>query len=98
MHYPWENSYSALRTIALGVLQAEAFLVHQNPLVLVFDADIGRLIGEILREELGLEKEVVAIDEIEVGDLDFIDIGEELGHSQAVPVVVKSLAFSTSQP
>ncbi len=94
MRYPWENSYNALKTLALGVLQTKALWGYQNPLVLVFDADIGRLVGGILKEELGLEKEVVAIDEIEVGELDFIDIGEELGHSQAVPVVVKSLVFS----
>lgn len=94
IRYPWENSYNALRIFALGVLQAEALLRHQNPLVLIFDADIAKLVGAILKEDLGLEKEVVAIDEILVGDLDFIDIGEELGRSQAVPVVVKSLVFN----
>jgi len=94
MRYTWENSYNALRTLALGVLQAKALLGHQNPVVLIFDADIGRLVGEILKEELGLGNEVVAIDEIEVRDLDFIDIGEVLGNTQAVPVVVKSLVFS----
>lgn len=94
MRYPWENSYNAFKTLALGVLQAQALLGHQNPLVLIFDADIGKLIGDILKNELGVKKEVVVIDEIRVGDLDFIDIGEELGHSQAVPVVVKSLVFS----
>ena len=93
MRCSWENSYNALKTLGLGVLQTKALWGHQNPLVLVFDADIGRLVGAILKEELGLEQEVVAIDEIVVGDFDFIDIGEELGHSQAVPVVVKSLAF-----
>lgn len=96
MRYPWENSYNALKTLALGVLQAGSLLDHQNPLVLVFDADIGRLVGAILKGELGLNKEVVVVDEIEVGDLDFIDIGEELGHTHAVPVVVKSLVFSPS--
>ncbi|MFC1962564.1 ethanolamine ammonia-lyase reactivating factor EutA [Chloroflexota bacterium] len=93
VRYPWENSYNALKTLALGVLQTRALWGHQNPLVLVFDTDIGRLVGAILKEDLGLEQEVVAIDEIVVGDFDFIDIGEELGHSQAVPVVVKSLVF-----
>lgn len=90
---PWENSYTTLKNLGLGVLQAKALWGHQNPFVLVFDADIGRLVGALLKEELALEQEVVAIDEITVGDLDFIDIGEELGYSQAVPVVVKSLVF-----
>ena len=94
VHYPWENSYNALKAIALGVLQTKGLWHHQNPFVLVFDVDIAKLVGAILKEELELEQEVVAIDEIVVGDLDFIDIGEELGFAQeAVPVVVKSLVF-----
>ncbi|MDP2730804.1 MAG: ethanolamine ammonia-lyase reactivating factor EutA [Dehalococcoidales bacterium] len=94
IRYPWENSYQALSTLAMGVLQTKELWQHQNPLVLVLDADIGKLVGAILKEDLNLEQEVVAIDEIIVGDLDFIDIGEELSHSQeAVPVVVKSLIF-----
>ncbi|MBI3040562.1 MAG: ethanolamine ammonia-lyase reactivating factor EutA [Chloroflexi bacterium] len=94
VRYPWENSYNALKTLALGVFQSRSLWKEQNPFVIVLDADIGGLLGAILKEELGLEQEVVAIDEIRVGDLDFIDIGEELGRSQqAVPVVVKSLVF-----
>jgi ethanolamine utilization protein EutA (predicted chaperonin) len=47
----------------------------------------------LLKAELGVKAEVVATDEIEVGELDFIDIGEEVKYRQAVPVVVKSLTF-----
>ncbi|MDP2726314.1 MAG: ethanolamine ammonia-lyase reactivating factor EutA, partial [Dehalococcoidia bacterium] len=94
IHYPWENSYHALKTLAQGVFQAKDLFKHQHTLAIVLDVDIGKLIGAILKEELELSQEVVAIDEIVVGDLDFIDIGEELSHSQeAVPVVVKSLVF-----
>ena len=94
VHYPWENSYKAMKTFALGVLQAKSLWEHQNPLVMVFDADIARLIGTILKKDLGMEQEVVTIDEIEVGDFDFIDIGQQLSRAQeAVPVVVKSLVF-----
>ncbi len=94
MHNPWENSFNALKTIVLGVGETRALWRHQNPLVLVFDTDIGGLVGAILKKDLGEEQAVVVIDEIEVGDFDFIDIGEELSLSQpAVPVVVKSLVF-----
>ena len=77
----------------MGIFQTKSLWAHQNPLVIVLDADIGGLLGAILKEELGMEQEMVAIDEIKVGDLDFIDIGEELANSRAVPVVVKSLVF-----
>ena len=82
-----------MKTLALGIFQTKSLWAHQNPLVIVLDVDIGGLLGAILKEELGMEQEMVAIDEIRVGDLDFIDIGEELANSRAVPVVVKSLVF-----
>lgn len=93
VRYPWENSYESFETLGMGVYQAKSLWKHQNPLVIVLDADIGGLVGAILKEELGLEQELVVIDKISVGDLDFIDIGEELAQVQAVPVVVKSLVF-----
>ena len=42
---------------------------------------------------LGLAREVIAIDGIEVGDLDYIDIGQPIGHTEVIPVTVKSLMF-----
>ena len=61
--------------------------------MLVFDTDIGGVVGTLLKRELEVKRDVVAIDEIELRDFDFIDIGEEIGGRQAVPVVVKSLVF-----
>ncbi len=94
LRYPWQNSYATWKTLGQGILQSKALWGHQNPLVLVAEADVGALIGAILKEELELEGDVVAVDEIAVGEFDFIDIGEELSRSKAaVPVVVKSLVF-----
>jgi len=38
-----------------------------------------------LKEELKLDREVIAIDGIEVGDLDYIDIGEPMGITEVIP-------------
>jgi ethanolamine utilization protein EutA len=35
----------------------------------------------------------VAIDGIDVGDLDYIDIGAPVGTTEVIPVTVKSLMF-----
>jgi ethanolamine utilization protein EutA len=91
-HWSAEVSYNSLYALAEGIAQSMSTRAD-DPVVLVFDTDIGGIVGAILKEELEFKAEVVATDEIHVGDLDFIDIGEAMGHRQAVPVVVKSLIF-----
>jgi ethanolamine utilization protein EutA len=63
------------------------------PLYLIVDADIAKSLGGILKEELALPGEVIAIDGIDVGDLDYVDIGRPMGISESLPVTVKSLVF-----
>lgn len=63
------------------------------PVIIVFDADIAKLVGNKLKREFGLEGPLVSIDGIELQDFDFIDIGEQLPESKVVPVVIKSLVF-----
>jgi ethanolamine utilization protein EutA len=90
--WPGAVSYNSLHALAEGIAQGMSTRAD-DPVVLVFDTDIGGIVGAILKEELKLKAEVVATDEIQVGDLDFIDIGQTIGNRQAVPVVVKSLIF-----
>ena len=42
---------------------------------------------------MALPGEVIAIDGIDVGDLDYVDIGRPMGVSESLPVTVKSLVF-----
>jgi len=60
---------------------------------MVFDSDIGGLLGPHLGDEMGLTIPVISIDGIELREFDFIDIGELIPTSAAVPVVIKSLVF-----
>ena len=48
----------------------------------------------ILREEIKMDRAITCIDGIEVGDLDYIDIGKPMGVSEVIPVTVKSLIFA----
>jgi ethanolamine utilization protein EutA len=73
-----------------------AITAQGHPLLLVGEADCGGLIGIHCHEELRLTCPVVSIDGIQLNELDFIDIGEMLDTSGAVPVVIKSLVFPTS--
>lgn len=94
IHWPHGPAYPLLRALTRGIISAMKKSLRQGrPLVLVFDADIAKLMGRLLAEELGEEQPIISIDGIRLQDFDFVDIGEELEHVDAVPVVIKSLLF-----
>lgn len=94
IHWDLGPSYPLIRTLAEGVAAAMKDHVDKgHPLVLVFDADIAKLVGNILDKELLPGAGIISIDGIDLKDFDFIDIGEELPDARAVPVVIKSLVF-----
>jgi ethanolamine utilization protein EutA len=67
---------------------------RSRPLLLMIDGDVGKTMGRILTEELGLSGDLVAIDGVALQDLDFVDVGEPITPPGVVPVVIKSLLFS----
>jgi ethanolamine utilization protein EutA len=93
LDWPRETSYANLSLLASGVVRALVPTSNGQPWVLIFQRDIGGLVGAILKEDMAVSNEVVAVDEIEVTDLDFVDVGQLLGNRSAVPVVIKSLIF-----
>jgi len=94
IHWELGPSYPLIRTLAEGLVGAMKEHVDKGqPLVLVFDADIAKLVGNIIEKELLPGSGIVSIDGIDLKDFDFIDIGEELPDARAVPVVIKSLIF-----
>jgi len=96
---PWRGSatYQRLDAFCRGVAGGLAARVAKHlPIVLAGDGDVGGLIGIHFREEMKLANPVVSIDGLDLKALDYIDIGEMLQSSGAVPVVIKSLIFPTS--
>jgi ethanolamine utilization protein EutA len=88
------TSYENLLSFANGVREGlEDYIRAGKPLVLVFDEDVGRNLGLLLREELGVGVDVVAVDGVRLQDLDFVDIGRRVEPLGPVPVTVKSLVF-----
>lgn len=86
--------YGLLRALAEGVVQAlPKTLAAGLPLVLVFHHDFGKLVGRILREELGVSSDLISIDNVEVKEFDYVDVGAVIESARSVPVVVKSLVF-----
>jgi len=97
VHWQGSASYHRLDALCRGLLGGLAPALNRGqPLVIITDSDIGGLIGIHCRRECGLPNAIVSIDTVALGELDFIDIGELLDSSGAVPVVVKSLLFAGS--
>jgi ethanolamine utilization protein EutA len=89
-----QQNYQSLRKVADGIAAALDEAEDPNfPLYVVLNLDVAKSLGGILKEEIGLEREVVALDGIEVGDLEYLDIGRPVGTSEVLPVTVKSLLF-----
>jgi ethanolamine utilization protein EutA len=86
--------YKNIRGVAEGIAAiCKGSECDKSPLYLVQDVDIAKSLGAILKEEIGLDRDIIAIDGIEVGDLDYIDIGKPIGNTEVIPVTVKSLMF-----
>lgn len=94
LHWDLGPSYPLIKTLATGVVEGmREHLRRGHHLVLVFDADIAKLVGNIIDKEILPGAGVISIDGIDLKDFDFVDIGEELPDAKAVPVVIKSLIF-----
>ena len=92
IRWPFGPSHSELTALGRGLLQA--LDGRQAPVVLAFDRDMARLVGQLMLEELGAKLNLVAVDELELGEFDYIDVGAPLPVSGVVPVVIKSLVFT----
>jgi ethanolamine utilization protein EutA len=89
-----DPSYERIFAFAQGIKQAMSNTIENGKaLIVVLDGDIGRTLGKLLRDELGMANDILSIDGIMLQDFDFIDIGRVLYPSETVPVTVKSLVF-----
>jgi ethanolamine utilization protein EutA len=96
---PWRGSatFHRLDAFCRGIAEGLAERLAKGlPIVLAGDGDVGGLIGIHFREEMKLKNPIVSIDGLELKEFDYIDIGEMLESSGAVPVVIKSLIFPAS--
>jgi len=86
--------YTTIRQVAEGIADiCRSSASATSPLYLTMDVDVAKSLGGILKEELQLDRDLIAIDGIDVGDLDYIDIGAPMGITEVIPVTVKSLMF-----
>lgn len=95
MKGPRTMSFADINTLAQGLVAGmEDYLRQDKPLILVIEADCGKVLGQCINAVAKHPLEVVCIDQIEVEDCDYIDVGKPLMGGRVVPVVLKTLVFN----
>ena len=94
--FRWRGApaYPRLAGMARGIAQALPHTIAAaKPIFLILDGDVAQTLGALLKEELGIASEVLALDGIALWDFDYIDLGRVRMPSFTVPVTIKSLVF-----
>ncbi|HBV85430.1 MAG TPA: ethanolamine ammonia lyase-activating protein [Desulfosporosinus sp.] len=92
---PRTMSFADISHLAKGVLLGlEEYLCNNKPLILVVEADCGKVLGQCINASANRPLEMVCIDQLEVENCDYIDIGKPLMGGRVVPVVLKTLVFN----
>lgn len=92
---PRTMSFADINILAEGLLMGMSdYLLESKPLILIIEADCGKVLGQCIAALANRPLEVVCIDQLEVEDCDYIDIGKPLMGGRVVPVVLKTLVFN----
>jgi len=84
-------TYDFLSEIADAVIEGWETFDGEHPIVMAFDTDVAMNAGRIVSERVDVP--VIAVDGVELSQFGYIDVGEELEDTGAVPLTVKSLVF-----
>jgi len=94
--FRWEGAPTAHRIAAFcrGLIAGLPVTLQKlRPVHLIFDHDLGGLVGTILRNDFAVASPLLCLDGVTLHDFDFIDLGDILEPSGTVPVTIKSLIF-----
>jgi len=95
----WESepAYSRLYSLARGIcLGLSQTIACGRPLILVTEGDIAQSLGRLLKQELNVPGQIVSLDGVQLREFDYIDIGALQMPANVVPIIIKSLLFSSS--
>lgn len=93
VHWHHGADYASLHALCAGIVEAVPGVKDGRPLLLVVDADVAGIIGALLQQEFQVRGSIICIDQVQLREFDYIDIGRPLPAQSVVPVVVKSLVF-----
>ena len=82
--------YSEILRLAEGISMG----LTTRPVVIALEQDMAKALGQALRCHMGKETPIVCLDGLHIPEGSFLDIAAPVMGGTAVPVVVKTLAFS----
>ncbi len=95
---PIHRSAYYLPEFAKAIEKALPNSISKNMMIiLIFGQDMGGSVGIALRRETAIQSNLICMDELELEEGDWIDIGAPLYSGQAFPVTVKSLVFNKNK-
>lgn len=91
-HLHGQPKFNFLKTVVDASITAwEEMNDGQYPLILAFEADVAMNAGRLVEEQV--DASVISVDGVELDQFGYIDIGEPVEETNAVPLTVKSLLF-----
>ena len=98
LSFPTKLRYAQIDVLASGLADYAGKRSNAaEPLVLVLEDDYAQVLGQTIRGKSG-SLPLIVVDQIGLGEGDFIDIGEPMFDGRVVPVSVKTLIFYTPEP
>jgi ethanolamine utilization protein EutA len=91
---PSRFGYGQVDALARGLAAALADRAPDAALVLAFDQDLANTLGRALTAHLARPLPLICVDELTLGELDYLDLGEPPPGETYLPAVVKSLVFA----
>ena len=85
--------YERLSRLAEGICRGAADM--PVPVVVVVREDMAKALGQAIRGRLGGDTPVICLDGLALSEGSYLDIASPVGDGTALPVVVKTLAFSS---
>ena len=90
------TSFAEVQDLAAAIIDGAKEVIESSyPLILVVEADIGKVLGNAVNVLLDYRKDVICIDGIKTLSGDYVDIGEPVAEGHVVPVVIKTLIFNS---
>ncbi|MHA1138197.1 MAG: ethanolamine ammonia-lyase reactivating factor EutA [Candidatus Thorarchaeota archaeon] len=89
------RSYTWLQEFVKSIENAlPKSIAAKKMIVLLFESDIGKMVGLMVRRETSIQHNLICLDELFLQEGDWLDIGNPFLMGQAFPVTVKSLVFN----
>ena len=88
------TGYDSLIRLAEGLTRAASTLPPCAPLAVVLEQDVAKALGQALATLLPPERPILCLDSLSLPPESFLDVAAPVGGGTALPVVIKTLAFS----